>query len=150
MDEIKEQFAQYNQLFQEADDLYHDIAVKSGLPESGFIILYELSATNRPCTQKEIGERYYLKKQTIHSAWENLIAANYIQVSPLEHNSRMLGAVLTEEGKRVADATVVRLMAAEHRAFGMLTAAEREELLCLSKKHLSNLKIQTENLFKKD
>lgn len=69
----KEQFIKYDPLQKELDETYHEIALLSGLSLTSYVILYSLAEEQRPITQKEICDLWSLNKQTVHSAWKNLL-----------------------------------------------------------------------------
>ncbi len=62
--ELKE----FNRVYKEMDDLYHEIALKLGLSDSAFIILYALCEQGNGCLQKDICAQAFVSKQTINSS----------------------------------------------------------------------------------
>ena len=58
--ELKE----FNRVYKEMDDLYHEIALKLGLSDSAFIILYALCEQGNGCLQKDICAQAFVSKQT--------------------------------------------------------------------------------------
>lgn len=62
----------FNCLYKEVDEIYHEIALKMGMSDSGFIILYALAELGDGCLQKDIVGMYYISKQTVNSSISNL------------------------------------------------------------------------------
>lgn len=56
---------EFNCLYKEVDEIYHEIALKMGISDSGFIILYALAELGDGCLQKDIAKIYYISKQTV-------------------------------------------------------------------------------------
>ena len=63
---------EFNYLYKQMDDLYHDIAVHAGLSDSAFTILYGLLDIGDGCLQKDISSQYSISRQTINSSIKNL------------------------------------------------------------------------------
>ena len=63
---------EFNRIFKECNHIYHDIALKLGLSDSGFDILYTLCEIGDGCLQKDICDATMLSKQTIHSSVQML------------------------------------------------------------------------------
>ena len=57
---------EFNCLYKEVDEIYHEIALKMGISDSGFIILYALAELGDGCLQKDIAKIYYISKQTVN------------------------------------------------------------------------------------
>ena len=58
----------YNNLFRLENELYHDIAVKMGLSDSAFGILYWLDDLGDGCLQRDVCVASDLTKQTVNSS----------------------------------------------------------------------------------
>ena len=63
---------EFNRIFKKCNHIYHDIALKLGLSDSGFDILYTLCDIGDGCLQKDICDATMLSKQTIHSSVQKL------------------------------------------------------------------------------
>ena len=62
----------YNNLFRLENELYHDIAVKMGLYDSAFGILYWLDDLGDGCLQRDVCVASGLTKQTVNSSVHKL------------------------------------------------------------------------------
>lgn len=68
MDTLKKQIMEINQLCNESDGLYHDIAQSYGLSDSIYWILYILYYNDCPVSQTELCSNWYYSKQTVNSS----------------------------------------------------------------------------------
>lgn len=75
---VSEQLMQLNRLYKEGNERYYETATKLKISSSGLMILYGLCHAGRPCTQKELCDTWYLKKQTLHSALNKLLKSGDI------------------------------------------------------------------------
>ena len=91
-------------------------------------------------TQREISEQLSLSRQTLNSAFKQLIRKGLIQLSPFEHDQRSKRAVLTQEGRRFVETTIVRTRRIEERAWQALTREEQAELIRLTRRFSSALR----------
>ena len=63
---------EFNRLYREMDQIYHGLAVKMGLSDSAFIILYTIMELGEGCLQKDIADWCSLSRQTVNSSIQNL------------------------------------------------------------------------------
>lgn len=145
----RQQLTQLNRLYKEIDDIYHNISSEMGISDSAMIILYGLRHAGRPCTQKELCETWYVKKQTVHSAINKLIQSGYVRMEPLPENPRIKLANLTEKGFEFSEKTVIPLLNAEQAAFDRLTTEEREMLLALTQKQVNFMHEEAKKLLER-
>lgn len=123
----------YNHLFLESDHMYHEIAKGMGLSDCALWILYTLRTEDAPLSPTALGELLCYAKQTLHSALKTLEADGFIRLSPAP-DKRRKQILLTEEGLRLMQRTVDRLIDAEDSAFHALTLQEQMALLVLLRK----------------
>lgn len=132
---LREQLMQLNRLYKEGNERYYETAAQLGISSSALMILYGLCHAGRPCTQKELCDTWYLKKQTLHSALNHLLKSGDICVHPSSENSRMKLLMLTEKGQALCEKSAIPFLQAEEQAFARLTPEERRALLELTRKH---------------
>ena len=125
-------------LYKEMNDLYHESAVSMNLSDSAQMILYTICELGDGCLQKDICDRCYLTKQTVHSAVRKLEKEGILSLSA--GKGRDMHLSLTEAGRALAEKTVFLLANAEYRAMVALSAEEQAELLRLTQKYLSALR----------
>lgn len=134
-----ELLSEYNSIFKMIDKSYHDAARAMGLSDGVFWILYALREVNHEMTQTEIVSIIQFPPQTINSALMKLKAEGSVEFR-ISSDKRKKLVCLTEEGIRLAERTVDRVMYAEMESMGGLTATEQELFLGLFKKHTDLLK----------
>ncbi len=149
IDDIKEQLDQLNRLYKEGNELYYATAARLNLAPSTLMILYGLSHTKKACTQKQLCDRWYLKKQTLNSALNNLIAEGCVVLEPSKESAREKLIILTGKGQELCARTAMPFLQAEQRAFAMLSSKERKTLLELTQKHINYIKEQAKMLVDK-
>ena len=54
----------FNRLYREMDQIYHGLAVRLGMSDSGFIILYTIAELGEGCLQKDIAAILEYKGET--------------------------------------------------------------------------------------
>lgn len=145
---IQNQLAELNRLYQEGSDLYYKTASALGLSDSALMILYGLCRIGKPCTQKELCEAFYLKKQTLHSALGNLLKMEIVITELSPGNARIKLIVLTEKGRQLCERTAIPFLQGELAAFSRLTAEERDALVALTRKHKAYILEEASKLMK--
>ncbi len=138
--------AAFNRIFQEFDEVYHEIAVKQGFSDSAFWILYSICELGTGCLQKDICGVTFTSKQTIHSSIRNLEQAGYLKLE--EGKGRDKHIFLTEAGEAIVEEKILPILAAENQVFDEMTREEGDELLELSAKYLSILRKNFKELYR--
>lgn len=145
MDFVANPFSkELDRLNKQTDDLYHAIALKAGISDTAFMVLYYIRELGDGCLQKDICNRCFLSKQTIHSAVRKLEKSELLRSHAGKGRDRHL--FLTENGEAFVREKVVPVFWAENRAFAVLTPQEQKELVRLNQKYLDQLRIQTQRL----
>lgn len=135
---INEKQCEYNCLYKEIDDLYHAVAKEEGLSDSAFIIFYAIYELGDGCLQKEICERAFISKQTVHSSIHNLEKDGYLRLEQGTGRDRRIH--LTAKGEELIREKVLPVVCAEDAVFSEMTEKEADELLRLSAKYVSILR----------
>lgn len=129
-DELKE----FNFLYRKWDGLYHDLAIKAGMSDSAFYILYAIVELGDGCLQKDIAEHYSFSRQTINSSIQNLMSKGYISL--IQGNRRDKHIHLTTAGQQLVRDKIIPVMKMEHTVFSKMTSVESHELLRLIRKYI--------------
>ena len=135
---------QFNSLFKEMTDIYHNIALKLELSESALLILYAIVDLGDGCTQKDISEMYYMSKQTINTSVKNLEKSGYIKFKQDKGNNKQI--FLTLSGKKLAEKKITPVINVENNVFAVMLPEERQELLKITKKYVDLLKEKADAL----
>lgn len=128
----------FREVSMEFDAVYGMLAKSCGLSGTEYwalILLHEGVET-----QREISEQLSLSRQTLNSAFKQLIRKGLIQLSPLEHDQRSKRALLTQEGRRFVESTIARTRRMEEQAWQTLTKAEQADLIRLTRQFSSALR----------
>ncbi len=128
--------------FQEAtmefDSVYARFAKNCGLSETEYWSLLLIS--EGITTQSEISEKLSMNRQTINSAFKQLIKKDLIRLETLENNQRVKKAILTTEGKNFVEKNIVKMYELEEKAWMSMTEEERGALTRLTRKYSRLLK----------
>ena len=135
MPELHPGMKEFNRIFKECNHIYHDIALKLGLSDSGFDILYTLCEIGDGCLQKDICDATMLSKQTIHSSVQKLAKDGYLSLQP--GKGRDLHIHLTSAGKALMEEKIIQT---ENLAFTDMSKDEQEEFLRLNRKYIDSLR----------
>lgn len=135
---------EFNRLYKEMDDLYHEAALSLGLSDSALMILYAVCELGEGCLQKDICAYSFLTKQTVHSAVRKLEQEGILRSE--SGKGREVHLFLTEQGRALAEKTVMPLSEAEYRALDALTAQEQAELIRLTQQYMAALRAQLQRL----
>ena len=133
--------AEYNRIYKETDQLYHNLALRMGLADSELVILYTLALSGDGCLQRDIVGNACLSKQTVNSATRRM---GLLTLTP--GKGREMQMHLTEAGRQLAARTVLPLARAEQAAINALTGEELQTYLALSRKLLEQLRRTTAEL----
>ena len=98
------------------DALYRNAGAVFGLPDCAMWILYYLSISEDELSQQDLIEKIMFPKQTINSAVTGLVKKGLIELSMIPGTRNRKRITLTDNGKELADATVVKMWQAECRA----------------------------------
>ena len=130
---------EFNRLYKELDDLYHNLALRQGLSDSASIILYALYLLGDGCLQRDICDLSYISKQTINSSIRRLEQDGYLYLQP--GRGRDMHICLTPEGRRLVEEKAAPVAAMEERAFSGMPQ-DQQALLRLTHAYLARLRAE--------
>lgn len=122
---------EFNQIDGRISSLYHTAALKMGLSDSEFRILYTLAVNTPGYLQSALREATGMGRSTVNSALKKLEREGILALSP--GNGRHTCVSLTAQGHRLADRTVCRLIRLEDRIYAGWTSEEQALLLRLNR-----------------
>lgn len=128
--------ATYNLLYNEADGIYDDYARRFKLSQTALFLLCNLYENDEPPTQRQLASEWHFPPQTVNSVLKRFMHEGYVRLEDVPSDRRSKRVVLTEAGRRYAEAIAGPLIAAEERAFSGLSLEERQALLALTEKYL--------------
>lgn len=135
----------FNFVYKEMDDIYHDIARMLNLSDSAFNILYTICCMGDGCLQKDICSTTFISKQTINSSIKNLERSGFLTLEA--GKGRDMHIHLTPLGKELAETTILPVIEMENQTFEELLPEERRLLIHLLQKYVVYLRKNTDLLF---
>lgn len=107
---ISKYLKEYNHIYKEANDIYHEIARKLQLSDSALDIFYTIFEMGDNCLQRDICKASCMPKQTVNSSIRKLQTDGY----------------LTPSGQKLIQEKLVPLIRIENDAFEDMTVEECE------------------------
>ena len=141
---ISNPLKEFNQIYKKTNEIYHDIALRLGLSDSAFDILYSISELGDGCLQKDICNATCIPKQTIHSSIRQMEKSGYLTLS--SGKGRSMHITLTDLGKNLLERTIYPVMQMEDEAFHCMTDEECQQMLALFGKYIQALGDAAKNL----
>ena len=141
---ISKYLKEYNCLYKEANEIYHEAARRLHLSDSAFEIFYALFDMGDNCLQRDICKASCMPKQTVNSSIRKLQTNGYLTLSP--GKGRSMHIHLTPSGQKLIQEKLVPLIRIENDAFEDMTVEECEQLLRLNAKYNQALRSRLSNL----
>lgn len=141
---ISNPLKEFNRIYKKTNEIYHDIALRLGLSDSAFDILYSISELGDGCLQKDICNATCIPKQTIHSSIRQMEKSGYLTLS--SGKGRSMHITLTDLGKNLLERTIYPVMQMEGEAFHCMTDEECQQMLALFGKYIQTLGDAAKNL----
>ena len=86
-------------------------------------------------TQSKISEQLFLSRQTLNSAFKQLVKKGLIVLKPYENNQRSKKAILTPLGEELVEKQVIRMHQIEEQTWEKLAKQEQDSLARLTRKY---------------
>lgn len=109
--------------YRRVDELYRQTAARMGLADCDFDILYAL-ADEDGLTQKQLGERGFSSKQTVHSTVKRMVAKGFVTMRG--DSPRSMRAYLTKRGRAFCESNIHAVLEGECRAVETFSPAEQQ------------------------
>lgn len=119
-----------DRFWREADAVYHEVAVRLGLSDSSFDILYAIVRLGEGCTQKDISNEVLLSKQTLNSSIHKLAERGLLELRVSGRNTHIH---LTDEGRELVKAKIEPVFKAEGQALDVVGVENVREFLRIAK-----------------
>lgn len=75
-------FQEFLRLDHQIEEFYHELAVRLGLSDSAFQVLWSVAELGEGCTQRDICRQFFLSKQTAHSSVRKLEQEGVLMLRP--------------------------------------------------------------------
>ena len=112
--------------YRRTDELYRQTAWRMGLPDCAFDILYALVQEDG-LTQKQLCERGFSSKQTVHSSIKRLMAKGVVALRGDSPRSQRV--FLTDRGREEYEGHIRAVMEAEVAAVDLFSPEEQHALV---------------------
>jgi len=136
--ELPQALQEFNRIYKEMNELYHEFARNLQLSDSAFNILYALCVLGDGCLQRDVCAMSAISKQTVNSSVRRLERAGLIYFKP--GRGRDMHMFLTEAGRQLAEEKIRPVLAAECAVFAAMEPEQRETLLALNRAYLTQLR----------
>lgn len=135
---ISPELEEFNRIYREFDNIYHDIALHLDLSDSAFTILYNIFCLGDGCLQRDICNTSYISKQTVNSSIRKLEKDGYLYLEP--GKGRDMHIHLTSAGEKFLEEKIRPVVTVENQAFAGMSPDESARLLQLSQKYITILR----------
>ncbi|MCM1082243.1 MAG: MarR family transcriptional regulator [Clostridium sp.] len=134
MNTIKKQMIEMNQLCNESDEIYHNIARSYGLTDSIYWILYILYNYDEPVSQVDLCDKWSYSKQTVNTSITAMLKKDWITLEVIPNTRNRKHIVLTEAGKQFCEKVIGETEEIEQTAFSEIPEDERELFISVFRK----------------
>ena len=134
----------FNNILGQIDGAYHDVAVRLGLSDSMFDILYILCEEGEGCNQSVLYKNSGLGKTTINSAIRRMEQQNLLYLTPGE--GRNTCVYLTDAGREMLRTSVEPVIRIENEIFSSWTKKEQELFIGLNQRYLDMFREKTDHI----
>lgn len=124
--------------------LYREAARTFGFSEAVMWVLYSVTSSAEPVSQRELAGAMGLSKQTVNSAVASLKAKGFVELRPLPGTRNRKDIALTGAGVELVSSTVERMREAEARAVESLGAEKARLYVDLHDEFISALEWEFE------
>lgn len=134
MDTLKKQMMEINQLCNENDGIYHNIAHSYGLSDSVYWILYILYNSEMAVSQTELCNKWFYSKQTVNSSIVAMEKKNWVILKTIPGTRNRKNIILTQAGRDFCTKVIGETEEIEQTAFSRIAESDRALLISLFKK----------------
>lgn len=146
---MNKKWAMIAKINKQFEEMYHKIAMRYGLSDSNFWVLYALYEKNEPCTQKELCDDWCYTKQTVNSAIKSLEKLGYVKKGYEVNNKTNKKIGLTQSGKQIAGEMIQEVLEIEEKAYSGMKEADLEAAIALLQKPLVLFEKETNQILRK-
>lgn len=135
---ISPSLKEFNRIYKEMNEFYHELARALHLSDSVFDIFYTLSEMGDGCLQKDICQASCLPKQTVHSSIRKLEEEGYLTLQA--GKGRNMHIYLTDTGRKFIEQKFYPVHRLESDAFSVMTEEECNKMLELYSKYITAMR----------
>ena len=141
---VKAQNIELNRICRKFDEVYHDYAVRCGISDASFWVLYTMCESDDIYTQNDLAGMWCFPKQTVNFAISKLVKDGFIRLEQIAGARNSKAVRLTDKGRELCGRIIVPVIEAEQRSLMGMTKQERDLLISLSRKQYDNFKSEIE------
>lgn len=134
---MKSAFQEFNQIDGQIESCYHEVALKMGLSDSVFWILYVLVTDAPNILQTDLIRTTGMSKTTVNTALKKMERSGILELSAA--GGRNTCVQLTDKGHLLAEKTVCRLVALENQIYESWSPEEQAMLVRLNRDYAVKL-----------
>jgi DNA-binding MarR family transcriptional regulator len=139
----KNELEDFRNVYNDLDSVYAVFPKICGLSDTEYwalVMVYE-----GVTTQRDICEQLSLSRQTVNSAFSQLVKKGLVCLKPVENNMRTKKVVLTNDGICFVEKHIGIMHKLEERVWHMMEIEEREQLVHLLHKYKELMREALEN-----
>ena len=129
-----------NLIFRRINQFARANGVEQATPMHGWIIEYLYRHRNTPVFQRDIEREFSITRSTVTNILQLMERKGYIERQSVPQDARLKKLVLTEEGVRFHENTILSFKQTDDYVAGLLTEEENAELMRLLNKLRDALK----------
>lgn len=123
-----------NMIFRKVNQFARANEVEQTTPMHGWIMGYLYRHRDEPVFQRDIEREFSITRSTVTNILQLMERKGYIERQSVPQDARLKRLILTEEGVRLHEKTVLSLRQTDEFVSGILTEEENAELLRLLEK----------------
>lgn len=134
---MKEAFKEYFEVERRIKNAYHEAAVKMQMSDSEMDILYILYSYPEGCNQSILYKQSSLTRSTVNTALKKMERNGVLSILPGEgRNTRV---VATDNGRKLIENTVCRVIAIENEIYDSWSQEEQELFMRINRDYAEKL-----------
>ena len=129
-----------NLIFRKINQFHRENNVENVTPMHDWIMSYLFWHKDEPVYQRDIEREFSITRSTVTNILQLMERKGYIERQSVPQDARLKRLILTEEGVRIHEKTMLSLKQTDEFVSGLLTEEENTELLRLLNKLRDGLK----------
>lgn len=130
----------YRAAYKESENIFARLSKSSGLSDAEYWAL--LMIREGVSTQSDISEQLCMSKQTINSAFRQLVKKGLVRLETIENNLRTKQIILTDLGAQFIKKHIDSVLQLEETVWYMMPEEERAALTRLTQKYNALIKAE--------
>lgn len=141
---LKVELKEFNSIIGTIEGLYHEAAVKLGLPDSEFNILYMIYDQGSGCKQSTICRMTGLTRSTLNSALQRMEKSGLLYLKQGQGRNTLI--YMTDKGNELMHKSIERVVAAENRIYLSWSKDDQEKFVSLNRRFAEQFKEELKDM----